>query len=206
MSVENLTDSLHGRGLLKIQEVITEEEFEEMKQLRGFLILTRTICFRNFGLAIVFTLLMNFFVAQAQTNVGRISGTVSDSTGAVVPNASVIASDAATNFSRTATTDENGYYTLTNLPVGTYSVSVEVQRFKKSIKTENALSADARLTVDFALEAGQISEVVEVTQSSGETVNTTSGEVGKVIDNQQIENLALNGRNYYQLSSRTQID
>ncbi len=201
MSVENLTDSLHGRGLLKIQEVITEEEFEEMKQLRGFLILTRTICFRNFGLAIVFTLLMNFFVAQAQTNVGRISGTVSDSTGAVVPNASVIASDAATNFSRTATTDENGYYTLTNLPVGTYSVSVEVQSFKKSIKTENALSADARLTVDFALEAGQISEVVEVTQSSGETVNTTSGEVGKVIDNQQIENLALNGRNYYQLLS-----
>lgn len=63
------------------------------------------------------------------------------------------------------------------------------------------MSADARLTVDFALEAGQISEVVEVTQSNGETVNTTSGEVGKVIDNQQIENLALNGRNYYQLLS-----
>ncbi|HEX8248634.1 MAG TPA: TonB-dependent receptor, partial [Pyrinomonadaceae bacterium] len=142
---------------------------------------------------------MSFSAVRAQTSFGRISGTISDSTGAVVPNASVTASDAATNFSRTAATDENGFYTLTNLPVGTYSVSVEVQNFKKSVKTENALNADGRLTVDFTLEAGQVSETVQVVQESGETVNTTSGEVGKVIDNQQVQNLALNGRNYYQL-------
>lgn len=172
-----------------------------MEQFRAFSTFAKTICCRNFGIAIIFTLLMSFSVARAQTSSGRISGTVTDSTGAVVPNASVVVSDAATNFSRTATTDENGYYTLTNLPVGTYSVAVEVASFKKSVKTENSLSSDARLTVDFALEAGQVSEVVEVVQESGERVNTTSGEVAKVIDGQQVDNLALNGRNYYQLLS-----
>lgn len=170
-----------------------------MKQLRAFLILTRMDCFRHFGAAIIFTVLLSFSVAQAQTSSGRISGTITDSTGAVVPNANVTVSDAGTNLSRTATTDESGFYTLTNLPVGTYSVSIEVPNFKKSIKTENVLNADGRLTIDFTLETGQISEVVEVVQESGETVNTTSGEVGKVIDNQQVQNLALNGRNYYQL-------
>jgi len=101
----------------------------------------------------------------------------------------------------TVQTDENGFYTVTNLPVATYSVSVEMANFKTAVRTGNVLNADARLTVDFTLETGQISEVVEVTQESGETVNTTSGEVGKVIDGQQVDNLALNGRNYYQLLS-----
>ncbi len=150
-------------------------------------------------------ILLTFFVLigitniSAQTSFGRISGTVSDSTGATLANATVIVSDTATNFSRTIVTDESGFYTATNLPVGTYSVSVEVPNFKKSIRTENVLNADGRLTVDFALETGELSEVVEIKAESGETVNTTSGEVAKVIDSQQVDNLALNGRNYYQL-------
>src|SRR5215204_6321065 len=137
--------------------------------------------------------------AFAQTSFGRISGTITDSTGAVVAGATVTVSDPATNLSRTATTDESGFYTITNLPVATYGVAVEVTNFKKSVQTGNVINADARLTVDFTLETGQISEVVEVVQESGETVNVTSGEVGKVIDGQQVDNLALNGRNYYQL-------
>lgn len=144
-------------------------------------------------------LVAGVFNIRAQTSFGRISGTVTDSIGAVVANATVIVADPATNFSRTVTTDESGFYTITNLPVGTYSISVEMTNFKKSVQTGNVLNADGRLTVDFALETGQISEVVEVVQESGETVNTTSGEVGKVIDGQQVDNLALNGRNYYQL-------
>lgn len=143
--------------------------------------------------------LFGSFEISGQTSSGRISGTVTDSTGAVVANAAVTISDPATNLSRTVTTDENGFYTVTNLPVGTYSVSAEVQNFKKSVLSGNVLNADGRLTVDFILETGDLSEVVEVTQESGETVNVTSGEVAKVIDGQQVDNLALNGRNYYQL-------
>lgn len=156
---------------------------------------------QSFGLAILFLLFVLSSHTSAQTTFGRVSGTVSDSNGANLPNVSVTALNPATNVSRTVMTDESGYYTITNLPVGTYSVSAETQNFKKSIKTENNLSSDGRLTVDFILEAGQISEVVEVVQESGETVNTTSGEVAKVIDGQQVDNLALNGRNYYQLLS-----
>lgn len=137
--------------------------------------------------------------ARAQTSFGRISGTVTDSTGAVVANATVTATDPATNFARSVQADENGFYTITNLPVATYTVSVEMANFKKAVQSGNVLNADGRLTVDFALETGQITEVVQVVQESGETVNTTSGEVGKVIDGQQVDNLALNGRNYYQL-------
>lgn len=138
-----------------------------MKRFSGFVNLTEMICFRNFGLAVILTLLMSFSVAQAQTTTGRISGTVTDATDAIVPNASVTASNGATNVSRTVMSDENGFYTVPSLPVGTYNVSAEVPNFKKSVKTGNVLSADGRLTVDFALEAGQISEVVEIVQATG---------------------------------------
>ena len=152
-------------------------------------------------LAVFSLVLASISYVSGQVNSGRISGTVTDSAGAAIPNASVTVKNPATSFSRTVTTDDSGFYTVTNIPVGTYSVLVEMANFKKSLKGGNAISSDSRLTVDVKLAAGQISEMVEVTSVSGETVNTTSGEVGKVIDNQQISNLALNGRNYYQLLS-----
>src|SRR5688500_18543230 len=103
-----------------------------MKEFSALLRLRMIICCRKIGLAILllFTLSAGVFVVQGQTSFGRISGTVSDSTGAVIANATVIVSNPATNFSRTVMTDENGYYTVTNLPVGTYSISVEVANFK----------------------------------------------------------------------------
>ena len=171
-----------------------------MKQVSAIANTAKMIYYRNIGL-IILIFLVSFSGIQGQTNTGRISGTVTDVNGAIIASATVTATNPATSFSRTTTTDESGFYTVTNLPVGSYSVAVEVQNFKKSIKTENTLSSDSRLTVDFTLETGQISEVVEVRQESGETVNTTSGEVSKVIDSQQLNNLALNGRNYYQLLS-----
>jgi hypothetical protein len=135
----------------------------------------------------------------AQTIFGRISGTVTDSSDAVVPGATVTVTNSATNLVRTTTTDEGGFYTVTNLPVGSYTVSVEKAGFKKSNTTDNTLAADTRLTVNVTLEAGAISETVDVTTAAGETVNTTSGEVARVVDKRQVQNLALNGRNYMQL-------
>src|SRR5687767_13699841 len=102
-----------------------------MKQFSALMKLKMIICCRKFGLAtLLFTLSAGFFVVQGQTSFGRMSGTVSDSTGAVIANATVTITNPATNFSRTAVTDESGYYTVTNLPVGTYSISVEVENFK----------------------------------------------------------------------------
>ena len=146
-------------------------------------------------------LLLAFAAASAsgQTIFGRISGTVTDSSGAVIPNASVTVRNNATNLERTAVTDDEGFYTVTNLPVGNYTVSVEQTGFKKSVQTGNVLAADTRLTVNLTLEPGSVSETVEVSTTAGETVNTTSGEVARVVDKRQVQNLALNGRNYMQL-------
>ena len=139
--------------------------------------------------------------SSGQTIFGRISGTVKDINGGAIPNANVTITNVATNLERTATTDEDGFYTATNLPAGSYRVFVVRDGFKKAMQADIALTADARLTIDFTLDAGEISETVEIAAAAGETVNTTSGEVARVIDGQQVQSLALNGRNYIQLLS-----
>ena len=138
---------------------------------------------------------------QGQTLTGRISGTVTDVSGAVLPGVKVTVTNDETKLERTVETDANGFYVATNLPVGNYSVTVERQGFKKAGKTGYSLVTDGRLTIDFALEAGAVTETVEVTASAGETVNSTSGEVARTIDGSQVQELALNGRNYFQLTT-----
>ena len=140
-------------------------------------------------------------VLLAQSITGRISGAVTDASGAAVPGVTVKIVNEATQQSRSAATDPNGFYVATNLPVGNYTVTVEHQGFKKATKTGYNLVADGRLTVDFALEAGAVTESVEVVASTGESVNSTSGEVARVIDTAQVQELALNGRNYLQLTT-----
>ncbi|PYQ24736.1 MAG: TonB-dependent receptor, partial [Acidobacteria bacterium] len=127
---------------------------------------------------------------RAQTSTGRISGTVADSSGAVLPGVTVSVSQQGTGLNRTTTTDGSGAYVFVSLPVGTYDVSAELSGFKKAVKTGYVLVADGRLTADFALAVGGITEVVEVTVA-GEKVNTVSGEVARVVDREQVQNLAL---------------
>src|SRR6266545_5178011 len=140
-------------------------------------------------------------VASGQTITGRISGTVKDSSNAVVPGATVTVTNEATQIARAATTDDEGFYVVTNLPPGNYAVAVERAGFKKVLTSGNVLVADGRLTVDLTLEAGAVNETVNVTAEAGETVNTTSGEIARVVDGEQVQNLALNGRNFLQLAT-----
>ncbi|HEY8460015.1 MAG TPA: carboxypeptidase-like regulatory domain-containing protein, partial [Blastocatellia bacterium] len=98
----------------------------------------------------------------AQTITGRISGAVTDVNGAAVPGVTVKITNEATQQSRSVTTDSSGFYVATNLPVGSYTVTIEHQGFKKATKTGYSLVADGRLTVDFALEAGSVTESVEI--------------------------------------------
>jgi hypothetical protein len=135
----------------------------------------------------------------AQTT-GRISGTVNDASGAVLPGVTITATEAGTGLSRTAVTDGRGAYVFVDLPVGAYSVKAELTGFRPAVKSENTLVADGRVTVDFALDVGAMAEAVEVA-AAGETVNTISGEIARVVDREQVQNLALNGRNYMQLAT-----
>jgi Carboxypeptidase regulatory-like domain len=146
-------------------------------------------------------LLFCLIVVNGQTITGRISGTVKDTSNGVLPGATVAVTNEATQITRMATTDEEGFYVITNLPPGNYTVAIEHGGFKKALTKNNVLVADGRLTVDATLEAGQVSETITVTAAAGETVNTTSGEIARVVDGEQVVNLALNGRNFLQLAT-----
>ena len=146
------------------------------------------------GLAIALPLL------QAQ-NFGRISGSVSDSSAAVVPAVPVRVINEATGVPRSAVTNGSGDYVVTNLPVGSYTVRVDPPGFQAEVRTGLALVADGRLTVDIVLKPASASQSVDVIAAAGEAVNTVSGELARQINTEQVQNLALNGRNYLQLAS-----
>ena len=152
--------------------------------------------------AVVIAVLLSLpAAAMAQTITGQISGRVTDASGGVLPGVTVTIVNDGTGFKDTRVTDGAGVYTFTNLRVGTYSVAAELQGFRKEQRTGFSLTADGRLSADFSLGVGEMSEAVEVTAVLGETVNRTSGEVARTIDSQQIKDLAFNGRNYLELAS-----
>jgi hypothetical protein len=152
-------------------------------------------------LSILFLLILfTFNNSHAQTVTGQISGTITNPTGAA-PGVSVTATNLATGLTRTVKSNEDGFYVITNLPVGEYTVYAEQDGFKRSSRTGIQLVADGRITIDFNMEVGVISVEVAVSMLAGESVNRTSGELARVIDKEQVQNLALNTRNYVQLLS-----
>jgi hypothetical protein len=139
------------------------------------------------------------FSLAAQTNFGRISGTVSDSSGAVIPGVKVIIIDQDTQAARPVTTDDHGFYVAENLPIGPYSVSLDHPGFKRAEQRGLNLVADGHLTANFTLQVGDSAQSVEVVEAAGEVLNTVSGEVAHVVDQEQVENVPLNGRAYTEL-------
>src|SRR5580693_3105584 len=136
--------------------------------------------------------------AAAQDIFGRIAGTVTDSSGGAVANAQVMITNEATLIRRNVAADKNGYFAADELPAGTYSVTAEQNGFKTTTKKGNVLAAGGRLTVDLTLVVGAVTEIVTVT-ATGDTVNTTSGEISTTITEEQVRNLALNQRHYESL-------
>ena len=137
--------------------------------------------------------------ASAQVNTASVTGLVTDSAGAVVPNASVTLKNKATNVETTATTDSSGYYTFASVPVGVYGVTVELQGFKRVVIDEVKLEVGQKARVDAALEAGAVSETVTVTSVT--LLTTQEATTGGVIENRMVEQLPLSGRNWDDLIS-----
>ena len=137
--------------------------------------------------------------ARAQSSFGQIAGTVVDSTGAAIPGATVTITSTNTRAARTVTSDEEGDYIATNLPIDAYAISVTKAGFRTAQQAGVTITADAKVTSNFTLQPAQATEVVQVEAGAIESLNTTSGELARVIDSKQVDNLALNGRNYTQL-------
>src|SRR6266478_4527084 len=92
----------------------------------------------------------------AQVNTASLTGLVSDPTGAAVAGAAVTAKNRATNVDTPATTDSSGYYTFPSLPVGNYTLTVEMQGFKKTVQENVALEVGQKARIDFSLSVGTI--------------------------------------------------
>ena len=134
----------------------------------------------------------------AQSTVGSISGTVTDSSGAAVPDCAVTAINGQTGQKTVLRTQETGLYVFASLPAGSYTISVEKAGFRVTERTGVLLDAASRRTVDFTLDVGAVSETVNVA-AAAEQVQTSSGDIGRLINNQQLNEISLNGRNYSQL-------
>jgi len=129
----------------------------------------------------------------AQSDNASISGFIRDPSGSVVPNARVIVRNEATAFERRTATGNNGYYVVTPLPPGFYTVSAEAPGFKRSDKTGNKLDPNIASMVDLQLQVGDTSERIEVVASLNR-VQSETATVGKLISREQIDLIGLNGR------------
>ena len=137
---------------------------------------------------------------QAQSNAADIQGTVRDAAGAVVPNATVTARNPNTNVSRNATTNDEGFYRITNLPPGDYEMTAEATNFKKTVLPKVTVTIGQAATVDIQLELGQLTESVTVSGATSEIVEIGKTAVATTIDQQRINNLPINERNYLEFA------
>jgi len=129
---------------------------------------------------------------------GTISGTVTDPTGAVVPDVTVKAVNTATGIERTATTNAQGFYAFPDLPVGTYDVSFHKQGFTELRRTGLVIDVNTALRVDAALQVGEVRQEVTVS-SSAVHVDTARTELGEVVTGTHMEAMPLNGRGFTDL-------
>jgi hypothetical protein len=130
----------------------------------------------------------------AQSDNAQISGYVKDSTGAVVPGVSVVAKSQTREFERSAISNNEGYYVISNLPPGLYNVTAELSGFKRFQETNKKLDPGMATSVNVTLEVGQVTDTVSVVASVS-NVQSETATVGKLVEGKQIDYMQLNGRN-----------
>lgn len=137
---------------------------------------------------------------SAQVASAELSGNVLDATGAAVPNATVTATNVDTTIARTTVSGKSGDYVITALPPGNYTLTAEAPGFRKLEQTGVSLEINQQARVDLALEVGQTAQTVQVT-GHPPLLEAESSSVGTVINQQSVNELPLNGRNFVQLAT-----
>ena len=140
--------------------------------------------------------------ASAQLDTGTIVGKVADESGAVLPGVTVTLTQDATGVSVTTVTNASGEYVFPGQRIGKYTVTAELQGFKKSAYTGVQLSVQARLQLDFTLGVGAVTEQITVT-GRAELLRTQAADIGQIVDERQIQDLPLLGRRYSELAYLT---
>ncbi len=135
---------------------------------------------------------------HAQFESASVLGYAKDVSGAAVPNAAVTLTDVSTHISQTATTDREGKYEFSSVPIGSYQVKVEASSFVPTQTPTFTVEVNARQRVDLVMKAGSVNESVTVTAEPTQLETETSSR-GQVIGTREVENLPLNGRSYADL-------
>jgi hypothetical protein len=135
-------------------------------------------------------------MSQAQSNAADLQGFVRDPNGASVPNAKVTVQNAGTNVSRDAMSNDEGFYKIVNLPPGDYEVTVEAANYKRAVIPMVKLTVGQTANQDIPLELGELSATVTVASAAPNIVETTNTALSNTIDQQRIDNLPINERNY----------
>ena len=152
-------------------------------------------------LALVAVLLCAFAVTAAgQNTYGTVVGRVTDAQNAVIPAASVTATNQDTNIARAVQTGATGDYSVLNLLPGTYDVTVELDGFKTALIEGIALRVNESVRVDVVLEIGEVVETIEVSSTVAPLLETTRSTLGTVVTNEKVVELPLNGRDMTQLT------
>jgi hypothetical protein len=134
-----------------------------------------------------------------QTDTGAIVGTVSDSSGGVLPGVTVTATQDQTGVASSTTTNASGQFVFPSLRVGNYTLAAELQGFKRMLQRDVRISVQDRREVNFTLDVGAIAEEV-IVQGQSELLQTQSADIGGVVDERQIQDLPLLGRRYSELA------
>jgi hypothetical protein len=137
--------------------------------------------------------------ALAQTFRGTILGTVTDSSGSSIAGAAVAVKNVNTGLSRTVTTSEDGTYSVPELPIGTYTVTVEKAGFKQGVVSGIQVEVSSERRADVTLQPGEISQKIEVTGDQLPQVESTSNVLGGIVESKVVTNLPVNGRDYQKL-------
>jgi Carboxypeptidase regulatory-like domain/TonB dependent receptor len=141
-------------------------------------------------------------IARAQVDTATVTGNVYDSTGAVLPNITVTATEMDTGIKVAAKTDSSGDYVITPLKIGRYSVSAEGAGFRTETRQDIVLDVQRNLRLDFQLHVGSVAQTAEVS-SAAPLLETETASLGDVVASEQVEELPLNGRRYTDLASLT---
>ena len=151
------------------------------------------------AIAVFFCFALMVGSLAAQTFRGTILGTVTDPSGAVVSGAKVTIKNVNTGLERTTQTSADGSYSVPELPIGTYTVTVTQSGFQTAVTSNVVVDVSAERRVDTTLKTGTTSTVVEISGETLPQVETTSNELGSVLTPETIENLPVNGRDYTKL-------
>jgi hypothetical protein len=152
----------------------------------------------RFILAAVVFITAVFSAVSSATVGGSISGTLKDPMGAVIPGATLIATNVILKTEFKATSDQNGFYSFPSLPVGRYDLMVDVAGFKPLKRIGLIIDTDSALKIDATLEMGEHTDEVTVSESAVQ-VDTVSTQMGEVVNSTQMTTVALNGRSYTDL-------